>query len=60
MVVHCRAEVGRTGVIACAVLIQAGYSSGEVIHMVSFACGSLVPELEEQDNWIRSIERSDD
>ena len=59
VVVHCRAGVGRTGVIASAVLIQAGYSSGEAIHMVSFARGSLVPETEEQDNWIRSIERSD-
>jgi len=59
VVVHCRAGVGRTGVIASAVLIQAGYSSGEAIHMVSFARGSLVPDTEAQDNWIRSIERSD-
>ena len=59
VVVHCRAGIGRTGVIAGAVLILAEYSYGEPIHLVSFARGSLVPDTEEQDNWIRSIERSD-
>jgi hypothetical protein len=44
--------------VSSAVLIQAGYSSGEAIHMVSFARGALVPDTEEQDNWIKSLLKS--
>lgn len=56
VVIHCRAGVGRAGIIASAVLIQAGYSSGEAIHAVSWARGGLVPDTEEQKNWIETLE----
>ena len=45
--------------IASAVLIQADYSSGEAIHMVSWARGALIPDTKEQDNWIKSLEHLD-
>lgn len=56
VVIHCRAGIGRTGIIASAVLIQTGYSPREAIHMVSFARGALIPDTEEQDSWIRSLD----
>ncbi len=59
VVIHCRAGIGRTGMIASAVLMQAGYSSGEAIHMVSWARGALVPDTGEQKIWIESLERLD-
>ena len=59
VVIHCRAGIGRTGMIASAVLMQAGYSSGEAIHMVSWARGALIPDTAEQNNWIKSLERLD-
>jgi protein-tyrosine phosphatase len=59
VVIHCRAGVDRTGIIASAVLIQAGCSSGEAIHMILFARGSLVPDTEEQGDWIRSLDHLD-
>ena len=57
VVIHCRAGIGRIGMIAGAILIQAGYSPGEAVHMVSFARGALVPDTEDQVNWIKSLGR---
>ncbi len=54
-VIHCRAGIGRTGVIASAVLVRDGYSPGAAMHLVSFARGILVPDTQEQDDWIRSL-----
>jgi len=58
VVIHCRAGIGRTGVIASAVLVNAGFSSKDALHMVSFARGVLVPDTEEQDLWVRSLDES--
>jgi protein-tyrosine phosphatase len=55
VVIHCRAGIGRTGLIASAVLVSAGHSPDEAIHMVSFARGVLIPETDEQDRWVRSL-----
>jgi len=52
VVIHCRAGIGRTGIIASAVLIHGGHSSGEAIHMVSFAREMLVPDTQEQVEWV--------
>ncbi|MFT7556288.1 MAG: hypothetical protein ACI9LO_002613, partial [Planctomycetota bacterium] len=56
VIVHCRAGIGRAGMIASAILIHAGYSSGEAIHAVSWARGALIPDTEEQVDWIRSLD----
>jgi protein-tyrosine phosphatase len=55
VVIHCRAGIGRTGLMASAVLVQEGYSPAEAIHIVSFARGVLVPDTDEQDAWIRAL-----
>ena len=52
VVIHCRVGIGRTGIIASAILIHAGHSSGEAIHMVSFARGMMVPDTQEQVEWV--------
>lgn len=52
LVVHCRAGIGRTGVIACAVLITAGYSPHDAIELVSEARGVRIPDTEAQRDWI--------
>lgn len=58
-VIHCRAGIGRTGIIASAVLIQSGYSPGAAMHLVPFARGMLVPDTQEQDDWVRALVSAD-
>jgi len=52
VVIHCRVGIGRTGIIASAILVHGGHSPGEAIHMVSFARGMLVPDTQEQVDWV--------
>ena len=49
------ANAGCAGIIASAVLLQAGYSASEAIHLVSWARGGLIPDTEEQKTWIESL-----
>ena len=56
IVVHCRAGIGRTGMIACALLMRAGRSAAEALQEVSLARGTPVPDTAEQIEWIRSLE----
>ena len=58
LVIHCRAGIGRTGIVASAVLINSGYSARESLEAVSKARGVEVPDTEEQAEWVNSIERS--
>ncbi|TQV87071.1 protein-tyrosine phosphatase family protein [Aliikangiella coralliicola] len=53
--IHCRAGIGRTGIIAGAILLQSGISSTEAFDLVSKARGVRVPDTEEQVNWLASI-----
>jgi protein-tyrosine phosphatase len=51
-VIHCRQGVGRTGLIAAALLISKGMSADEAINALSAARGVAVPETAEQRRWI--------
>jgi protein-tyrosine phosphatase len=53
--VHCRGGVGRSGLIACAVLIDFGASASEAMEVVSHARGFDSPETEEQREMLRAI-----
>jgi len=55
IVIHCRAGIGRTGIMAGAVLIQAGYGALEAFDMISKARGVRVPDTLEQEEWLRSL-----
>ncbi len=48
VVVHCRQGIGRSGLIAIAVLMQAAQKLDEAIALVSRARGREVPETPEQ------------
>jgi len=53
--IHCRAGIGRTGIIAGAVLVKSGMVANEAITLISEARGVPVPDTEEQENWLGSI-----
>ena len=52
ILVHCRAGIGRTGLLASAVLIQIGEQPDEALRAVGQARGVSVPDTEAQRDWV--------
>jgi len=50
--VHCRAGIGRSGLLAAGVLLHTGMSPEEAFDYVSKMRGIRVPETPEQDYWL--------
>ncbi|WP_301014681.1 dual specificity protein phosphatase family protein [Thiothrix sp.] len=50
--IHCRAGIGRTGVLAGCILKRDGYDMETAIQMVSDARGFPIPETQEQYDFI--------
>ena len=57
-VIHCRAGIGRTGIVAAGVLLHCGFSAKDAFDLISNKRRVQVPDTEEQYNWIESNERS--
>jgi protein-tyrosine phosphatase len=53
--VHCRQGVGRSGLIAAAVLMTSGIGVEKAIETVGAARGQTVPETLEQLQWIHQL-----
>ena len=57
-VVHCRAGIGRTGLVAAAVLVADGVGVEDAFGRVSRARGVSVPDTPEQARWLaRCVDR---
>jgi protein tyrosine phosphatase (PTP) superfamily phosphohydrolase (DUF442 family) len=52
VLVHCRQGIGRTGLVASALLINKGMAPEAAVELVSAARGMPVPETSEQRCWI--------
>jgi protein-tyrosine phosphatase len=52
VVIHCRQGIGRAGLIASALLVDAGFSPAEAVRRVSDCRRVPVPETSEQRAWI--------
>jgi len=50
--VHCRQSVGRSGLVAIAVMVALGNPLEAALNTVSVARGLSVPETEDQRNWL--------
>lgn len=51
-VVHCRAGIGRTGIIAAGVLLHCGFEPEDAFQCVSKKRGAVVPDTQEQIEWV--------
>jgi protein-tyrosine phosphatase len=54
--VHCRASIGRSTVVAAAVLIQLGMEPADAIALTEEARGCVVPDTRGQREWILNFE----
>jgi protein-tyrosine phosphatase len=52
VLIHCRQGVGRTGLVASCLLVKKGISPGAAVEKITAARGIVVPETEEQREWI--------
>ncbi|HWT96869.1 MAG TPA: dual specificity protein phosphatase family protein [Terriglobales bacterium] len=50
--VHCRAGIGRSGMIAACLLGRFGFDAVQALAMISAARGVQVPDTEEQRSWV--------
>src|SRR5882724_8952743 len=53
--VHCRQGIGRSGILAAALLIKSGSTPGDALTQISGVRGLSVPETPEQMAWIQEF-----
>jgi protein-tyrosine phosphatase len=55
IVLHCRQGLGRSALMAAALLVLAGCDADEACELLSKARGYMVPETKEQKEWIMAF-----
>lgn len=55
--VHCRQGIGRSGMIAAAVLVKHGKRPDDALKLISDVRGVTVPETPEQREWVRKFSK---
>ncbi|ACU59043.1 protein-tyrosine phosphatase family protein [Chitinophaga pinensis] len=56
IVIHCRMGIGRSAIIAGAVLVSKGYKASAVLTQISEVRGLKVPDTQEQVSWLIGME----
>jgi len=56
--IHCRAGIGRTGVVAGCLLHRLGIAPGDVFHLLSRSRGIAMPDTEAQIAWVERHARA--
>jgi len=56
--IHCRQSIGRSSLIAAALLIVKGATAEEAIRRISSARGLAVPETAEQERWLTQFSKA--
>lgn len=55
IVIHCRAGIGRSTLVAAAILIGRGMEATEALDRIGDARGTRVPDTEEQRDWVMQL-----
>jgi protein-tyrosine phosphatase len=55
IIIHCRAGIGRTGIVAACLLTRLGVAADEVFTVLSKARGLRMPDTPEQEAWVRQF-----
>jgi protein-tyrosine phosphatase len=55
--VHCRAGIGRSGLLVASLLVAVGHSPAEALEMTSRSRGVQVPDTPEQEAWLHRYAR---
>jgi protein-tyrosine phosphatase len=58
VVIHCRAGIGRSSVVAACVLIRAGVKASDALTLITLARGLNVPDTDEQRDWIMAFDNT--
>ncbi len=56
--IHCRGGIGRSGLLAAAVLLHGGRNVQQAFARVSLMRGEAVPETEQQGDWLQAHHES--
>lgn len=56
VVIHCRMGIGRSSIIAGAVLLKSGGKASDILKQISQVRGVSVPDTEEQAIWLKNRE----
>lgn len=54
--VHCRGCIGRSTVVAASVLVELGWTAKSALALIEQSRGCMVPDTDEQRDWIRHYE----
>lgn len=55
--VHCRANIGRSSIMAAAILVSRGVGADAALTAISAARRTQVPDTDAQREWVLSLER---
>lgn len=55
IVLHCRAGIGRSSLVAAALMVRAGFTADDAFDRISKARGHRVPDTDEQIDWIKHL-----
>jgi protein-tyrosine phosphatase len=63
VIIHCRAGIGRSALLAACVLVRAGVQADKVFEMIAASRGLRVPDTDDQILWLHdfaTVSRSSD
>jgi len=55
--IHCRAGIGRSGLMAACVLLRLGFAYEQVFPLLTQARGLAVPDTAAQEKWVEQFSR---